>query len=476
MSVDGIQVSPSEKILAFNSQSGNDYKYTLTLNGVTGNGVLVFSVAAGKISDMVGNTNVSTSMLVNGITIDNVAPIIDLDGSVTTTKGEYINSKDTVTIPLKITEAVGMEPSVFAKEDINVRINGLHDSNITSVLTYVGKTGNDYKYTLTITGITKEGQMTIEIPESKIEDFATNKNQATLLSGINVIVDNTAPKVLSVVLSLDSYNNSSKLYPSSLPIENQDWTNQTVYAVVNAEDESSGIKIYEHSIDDAVTYTQMAGANETWENEMNKTVCYRVIDNAGNISNVVKVVIKIDRTNPKPAGLEMKENNIPYVYEAGNPATSAIFIKPESTYDLGTFQSGILKTEYTITYLKDGSTETLNGNVGKLLKDSGNYKIDLVTTDRAGNQATNSFNAEVRRYFENMVKVKNIHDEGSGVKKVTITAIDSSGNEVVNLPIDNPGAAINERIKLTEGTFTINVKIEDGVGLTETLTGQVTNN
>ena len=386
---------------------------------------------------------------------------------------------------MKITDAVGINPAEFTVDDIIVLVGGEKNTNAQVTVTYVDKVDNNYTYTINITNITGNGELTLEIAEAKVRDFATNVNVKTTISGLNVIIDNIKPVVNNILLSLEDYNNASKLYPESLSTDNESWVNEDVYVVVNSSDESSGVETFWHSVGNASEFEKMPTNREVWTEEMDERdkVYYRVIDRAGNISEPVGVVIKIDKTPAVPADLDMRinrENGIIYEYDVDNPTSKSIFIKPKETVDTGTYQSGVLKSEYIVTF-NNGVTTTTSEKApaypGTLLKETGTYTIEVITTDKAGNTSNKFFNAEIDKRTENTVKVNNIYDEGSGVKKVTITATKqgASTEAIEPIIIENPEANLMQRIKLSDGTFIIRVEIEDNVGLVKILQKTIKN-
>lgn len=483
--VNGTQVTPTIKDLVYSSTSGNNYTYTLTLQGIISDGTLTIEISSESISDNFENKNLSTSMLITGLMIDNELPVISKNGSVEGTNDGYINKEDTIKIPIKITDVGGIDPSQFTKEDVIVKAGGTEVKDAVVSVTYVENKGDDYEYIIAISNITEEGELSLEIPENKVIDKASNGNDKTVIFGLDVIVDNTAPKITKVVLSLGGYN-SSTLYPSSLPSTNESWINENVYVVVNAIDEGtlpSAVESYWHSEGNTTNFVQLTADREIWQKEMNNTVYYRVVDKAGNISEIANVVIKIDKTSPIPAGLTMKhnrENGLTYIYDVTNPATNYIYIKPEVTTDTGMYQSGILKTEYIITFNNGAITEVfepINGNISTLIRDTGTYTIEVLTTDKAGNVASRTYNAIIEKKVENTVRINNLHDEGSGIAKVTITARKQGAtvDAIEPVVIVKPGASITERIKLADGTYIIKVEIEDGVGLVTTLQKTIVN-
>ena len=129
-----------------------------------------------RVVDNAGNESdaVSTS-----IKIDKTAPKIELNG---TASSSEINNSNNVTIPIKITEtASGMDSTEFTASDISVLINGTAVNPSTKTLTYNNISNGVYSYTLTLSGITLNGKVTLEIAAGAVKDVATNSSVKTTL-------------------------------------------------------------------------------------------------------------------------------------------------------------------------------------------------------------------------------------------------------------------------------------------------------
>ena len=110
---------------------------------------------------------------------DTVAPKIELNG---TASSSEINNSNSVTIPIKITEtASGMNSTEFTASDISVLINGTSVNPSTKTLTYNSVSNGVYSYTLTLSGITLNGKVTLEIASGAVKDIATNSSVKTTL-------------------------------------------------------------------------------------------------------------------------------------------------------------------------------------------------------------------------------------------------------------------------------------------------------
>ena len=110
---------------------------------------------------------------------DTVAPKIELNG---TASSSEINNSNSVTIPIKITEtASGMNSTEFTASDISVLINGTAVNPSTKTLTYNSVSNGVYSYTLTLSGITLNGKVILEIATGAVKDIATNSSVKTTL-------------------------------------------------------------------------------------------------------------------------------------------------------------------------------------------------------------------------------------------------------------------------------------------------------
>ena len=110
---------------------------------------------------------------------DTVAPKIELNG---TASSSEINNSNNVTIPIKITEtASGMNSTEFTASDISVLINGTAVNPSTKTLTYNSVSNGVYSYTLTLSGITLNGKVILEIASGAVKDIATNSSVKTTL-------------------------------------------------------------------------------------------------------------------------------------------------------------------------------------------------------------------------------------------------------------------------------------------------------
>jgi len=129
-----------------------------------------------RVIDNAGNISASKK---TSIRIDKTTPKIELNGAASSSE---INNSNNVTIPIKITEtASGINNSEFTASDISVLINGTTVNPSTKTLTYNSVSNGVYSYTLTLSGITLNGKVTLEIATGAVKDIATNSNVKTTL-------------------------------------------------------------------------------------------------------------------------------------------------------------------------------------------------------------------------------------------------------------------------------------------------------
>lgn len=506
--VGGVAPSSLNKTLTLKTQSSGTYEYELTLTNINGNGTLSIEIPANSLEDNFHNKNAGITYTTKS-TIDNTAPVIAFESITSGINGKYANAEDTLLIRLTITEAVGINTNTFDASDVVVKIGGVNaNADLSKTVSYVGKTGYIYTYQLAITNIKGDGSLSLTIPAGKIEDLGKNPNVETNLNVTNgegqIIIDNTLPVITSLVTTLNGYN-TTDVYPTVIAAKHNGWAKQDIYVQITATDNEE-IDYYEKSIN-GTNFSRMSSYQEVIADSINSEetnlgqgqIIYRVVDKAGNVSIQVGRLIKLDKIVPdKPviSLTEQRENGIPYLFDSSVPSTKTIFVKPDITtiVDKGDVQSGIDKdaleqTSYTITrYSRIDKEEKLSEityayNESQLLRSSGYYEIVMTMTDFAGNQIVSDvFKVYIEKRAENTIRVKNISDIGSGVVKATINIYkcDASGTvtsekAITPIEIDNPYREIVQNVRLGEGTFHVEVKLEDKVGNYKILTKKIVN-
>jgi hypothetical protein len=160
--------------------SGSGATRTVTLSGMTGDGTLAISVAAGTATDMAGNSAPAAGPSAT-FTVDNTAPTVAI-GS-----------------PSAAITAGGPVAYTVTYSDLNFNSSTLAAGNITLNTTgtanaSVAVSGSGATRTVTLSGITGDGTLGISIAAGTATDTAGNPAPAAGPSAI-FTVDNTAPTV-----------------------------------------------------------------------------------------------------------------------------------------------------------------------------------------------------------------------------------------------------------------------------------------
>lgn len=150
-----------------------------------------------EIKDNAGNTStqsgtkVSTYHVFGGYVFDNIKPIFTYVSKTNSSTGNTNNVKksDTITITFKGTDT-NLSTNSLSVGDITVKVGEITASPSTKTLSAGTISGGQIQYTLTLSGLSGDGALTLEIPGGKIADLAGNTNDATTLNP-SIYIDNT---------------------------------------------------------------------------------------------------------------------------------------------------------------------------------------------------------------------------------------------------------------------------------------------
>ena len=208
--------------------------------------------------------------------------------------------------------------------------------------------------------------------------------------------------------------NLDKTAPVISPITNSsngNWTNQAVKLSWTITEGTSGIAKVQYSTDGVNWNTDLP--KEEWygftrDNERNDMIYIRAIDNAGNISNVEKTPMKIDKTSPTITAVPNGGN---YLIEPNNTTTN-INIRLTAQDMSG---SGVKSIQYQLisstTMPQDNDSnwkEIENGNTLTEAKTGGTWYLYTKVIDNAGNMQKNQYNPY-------KVDYKVVYDANGGV-------------------------------------------------------------
>ncbi len=149
--------------------------YTFNVAGISTDGTVIVSIAAGVAADLANNPNTASAPVT--VTIDTTVPSVSLD----TTVADPTNSE-----AIEFTATFDEDVTGFVQSDILVAIDGIPASN--SLITAFDEiSGTQYDFTVTH-GIATDGELTVTIPDNAVEGGNT-------ASAITLTVDRTNPSV-----------------------------------------------------------------------------------------------------------------------------------------------------------------------------------------------------------------------------------------------------------------------------------------
>ncbi len=162
--------------------SGVGSNYTVTVTGMTGQGMVVASIPAGAALDGSGSPSQASTSNDNIVMFDGLAPTVTID--------QGAGQPDPVTVgPIEFTVHFSEVVNGFDNSDISFA-----DSTVAGTL-LATVTGAGADYTVTVNGMTGEGTVVASIPADACADAAGNGNAASTSSDNVVNFDNELPTV-----------------------------------------------------------------------------------------------------------------------------------------------------------------------------------------------------------------------------------------------------------------------------------------
>ncbi|MFC5475427.1 Ig-like domain-containing protein [Paraherbaspirillum soli] len=181
------------------SVSGSGSTYTVTVNGVSGDGTMRLDLNSSGTGITDGSSTPIASGYTSGqvYTLDHTAPTVSSINRVGSSTNNAGSEQFTVTFSESVT---GVDISDFTLTD-----GGTATGTIASV------SGSGSTYTVTVNGVTGDGTMRLDLNSSGtgIADAATNAIAAGFTSGQSYTLDHTAPSVSSITRVGSSTNNAN---------------------------------------------------------------------------------------------------------------------------------------------------------------------------------------------------------------------------------------------------------------------------
>ena len=161
--------------------SGGPTAYRIDVSGMTGDGTVVASIAAGVATDLAGNTaNSASTSTDNTVTFDATAPSVTVD--------QAAAQLDPTNVGSVVFDVVFSEPVIgFTSGDVIVG----GSAGATTVVV----AGGPAAYTVTASGMIRDGSVFAIVAAGVVTDPAGNANVASASTDNEVSYDTTAPSV-----------------------------------------------------------------------------------------------------------------------------------------------------------------------------------------------------------------------------------------------------------------------------------------
>ncbi|BDD12201.1 hypothetical protein FUAX_46330 (plasmid) [Fulvitalea axinellae] len=361
------------------------------LSGITGDGTIGIKIKAGPYSDFVGNESLASPSSTL-FTVDNTRPVFSIEApSVSVTKN------GPVSYPITVDDnAVTLE-----EDDILVKSN----DGVTATKALTGNATSGY--TLTLTNIQGDGNVSIDVIHAAVTDEAGNVSFSK--SSAPVTADNTPPTVTLGTPTKTLVNNGKTV---EIPVtisgaDNIDFTKEKLsltgpssatVEIQNGTTASPTIKLTNFSGDGVLTVS------------VNGSVAS---DQVGNTSSgsTNSVQITVDNTPPTV----VVKNKELFLNAAGLATLATSDIDNNSSDANGIEGITLSKTDYSCDAL-------------------GPQNVTLTVTDKAGNSDNKTATVTVKDNIKPVVSVKNITVQLDANGQTTITA-----NDIDNGSTDNCG-------------------------------------
>ena len=345
-----------------------------------------------------------------------------------------------------ITSVVNSSNGNWTNQSIDITINAADNSSGISKY-QVKYSGNNNTWTDLKSNTDNWSAECNETVYYRVVDNAGNISEE---STTVIKIDKDKPTITSVV-------NSS----------NGNWTNQSIDITINAADNSSGISKYQVKYSgNNNTWTDLKSNTDNWSAERNETVYYRVVDNAGNVSEEKNTNIKIDKTSPA------QSLSIASSTSGSNGWYKALSIKAS----VSDSQSGISSAKYCAT-TSSNCTPSTNASLSNntftvaLATNSSAQKVCVNTTDKVGNVSNTDCTGTYKVDTTNPTAKISTSVSGSSIT-INASGSSDSGSGIATYYYSKDGGSSFVTSSsssytftgLSNGTYTLVVKVLDKSG------------
>ena len=185
------------------SISGTGPSYTVSVSGMTSDGVVTISIPAGVVTDSEGNPNIASSSDDNSVTF-NYGPSVTIDQS---------SSQQDPSNSLPIEFIATFSEIVFGFDENDVSFSGS-----TAPGTYeISIIGSGPEYVIAIQGITGDGIVEVSIPSNSVVNIDGDQNSTSINLDSSVYFDITPPDTSILTHPANPSNNPSPSFTFSSP-------------------------------------------------------------------------------------------------------------------------------------------------------------------------------------------------------------------------------------------------------------------
>ncbi len=172
------------------TDSGDQMNFTLSAVA-SGNGTLVPSIAANRVTDLAGNNNTASTSTDNSVTLN------DITSPTVTINQASAQSDPTSTLPINFTVIFSepINPSVFTTSDIT------QSGTATGITWSIVNSGNSQTFTLSATAVTGFGTLIPSIAANRVTDWAGNNNTASTSTDNSITYAINTASARSVIIN-----------------------------------------------------------------------------------------------------------------------------------------------------------------------------------------------------------------------------------------------------------------------------------
>ncbi len=172
--------------------TGSGTTYNVAVSGMTANGVVIASIPAGAALDAAANPNTASTSTDNTVTY--------IAGPMNVTVNQATGQNDpTNSLPVNFTVVFSRPINTATFTSVDVTLGGTAPGTMTAVITEIAP-NDGTTFNIAVSGMTGTGTVTALIAASRVQDPATNDNDASTSTDNSVTYDPGVPTISSTNL------------------------------------------------------------------------------------------------------------------------------------------------------------------------------------------------------------------------------------------------------------------------------------